>query len=312
MTSVCGATSTLALDPGGQATFQWTSAWRGVLTLRMDGLRATHAMHVHDYYSVLVVDHGEAEIRCRGSAFLARPGSVILLSPWEAHEEVPLSTGGWSFRAFHPAPATMRRLLGVSPDIDLRRVHFDRPVADDGAFASQLDRVFTRLARRADGVIEDADTDAVRASLHRHLRSEPRTRELRGARAVTVARERIMTATRAMPSMTELAQLTGMSRFHLSRVFSDVTGMPPYSYFEQVRLARAKALLRRGHGISHVAMSLGYSDQSHFHRQFRDRAASTPGRYARALQSVFCADGRSAQMFNRGVDSARIVGALQA
>jgi len=32
-----------------------------------------------------------------------------------------------------------------------------------------------------------------------------------------------------------------------------------------------------------VAMALGFSDQSHFHRQFKDASATTPGRYARAL-----------------------------
>ena len=88
--------------------------------------------------------------------------------------------------------------------------------------------------------------------------------------------------------MAELSALTGLSRFHLSRTFRDITGLPPYAYFEQVRMARAKVLLRQGHGLSAVAMALGYSDQSHFHRQFRTVAATTPGRYAKALRTVFC------------------------
>jgi len=55
-----------------------------------------------------------------------------------------------------------------------------------------------------------------------------------------------------------------------------------------VRIARAKLLIRKGHELSAVAMTLGFSDQSHFHRQFRTESATTPGRYARALRSVFC------------------------
>ena len=88
--------------------------------------------------------------------------------------------------------------------------------------------------------------------------------------------------------MTELAGITGMSRFHLSRIFRDATGLPPYQYFEQVRIARAKVMLRQGYSLSAVAMALGFSDQSHFHRQFREVGATTPGRYARALRDVFC------------------------
>ena len=276
----------LTLDPGGAITLRWTNAFRGLLTLSASDVRATHPQHVHDYYSICVVDRGEAEITCRGESYRVRPGSVILISPYEAHEEMCVSSGGWSLRALNPAPQTMRRVLGAGVDLDA--VRFTSPVIHDGETADCLDRLFHQSAQASDGSITERLTERVRSLLRRQLCSIDAARDFRGQRAVEVARARILHSHRRMTGMTELAGITGMSRFHLSRIFRDATGLPPYQYFEQVRIARAKVMLRQGYSLSEVAMGLGFSDQSHFHRQFRDVGATTPGRYARAVRDVFC------------------------
>jgi AraC-like DNA-binding protein len=281
-----GRQGRLTLDPGGAITLRWTNAFRGLLTLGATDVRATHPQHVHDYYSICVVDRGEAEISCRGESYRVRPGSVILISPYEAHEEVSLSSGGWSLRALNPAPQTMRRVLGGG--VDLEALRFISPVIHDAETADCLDRLFHQSAQASDGSISERLTERVRSVIRRQLCSIDAARHFRGQRAVDVARARILHSHRRMTSMTELAGITGMSRFHLSRIFRDATGLPPYQYFEQVRIARAKVMLRQGYSLSEVAMGLGFSDQSHFHRQFRDVGATTPGRYARAVRDVFC------------------------
>jgi AraC-like DNA-binding protein len=287
-----GATGTLRLEPGGIATLRWTSAWHGVLMMEAHDLQAAHPMHVHDYYTIALVDRGEADIQVRGETFRAGPGSVILVSPWEAHQEQNVSPGGLTLQALHPALGTMGRVLGVKNACFVERLAFDCPVVQDGALAAHLADLFERLAKSPGALVESPVTDDVRKSLLRHLRLTDETRPaLRSLRAVDAARARILHGIRQMPSMAVLAAGSGMSRYHLSRVFRDVTGLPPYAYFEQVRLARANVLLRQGFALSEVAMALGFSDQSHFHRQFRARAATTPGRYARALRAVFCNNG---------------------
>ena len=289
MSPEAGRTASLTLEPGGVSTLRWTKAFRGLLTLRATDLQSHHPHHVHDYYTVAVVDHGEAEIQVRDESYRATPGSVILLSPFEVHQEDCASSAGWSYRAMHPAPATMRRVLGLDVTAVLDKLRFIKPVLNDALLADHLDRMFRTSERSADGSIDDRTAERVRESLRRQLRvASDRGPTRRGQRAAEMARVRINDSRRKMTSMAELSALTGLSRFHLSRTFRDITGLPPYAYFEQVRLARAKVLLRRGYGLSAVAMALGYSDQSHFHRQVRTAASTTPGRYAKALRTVFC------------------------
>ena len=83
-----------------------------------------------------------------------------------------------------------------------------------------------------------------------------------------------------------LVEITGMSRFHLCRVFRRTTGVPPYEYYKQLRLARARDLLHEGVGIAAAACRVGYSDQSHLTRHFKRYVATTPGAYARAARQA--------------------------
>jgi AraC-like DNA-binding protein len=84
----------------------------------------------------------------------------------------------------------------------------------------------------------------------------------------------------------QLAQIAGLSAFHLSRVFCREVGMPPHAFQTQVRIARAKTLIRQGHPISHVAMLTGFADQSHFTRHFKRLVQLTPGQYLQDSKNV--------------------------
>jgi AraC-like DNA-binding protein len=72
----------------------------------------------------------------------------------------------------------------------------------------------------------------------------------------------------------------GLSPFHLVRKFRREIGLPPHAYYEQLRIARCKALLHDRRRLSEVAFLMRYSDQSHFTRQFGNAAGVSPGKYA--------------------------------
>jgi AraC-like DNA-binding protein len=82
-------------------------------------------------------------------------------------------------------------------------------------------------------------------------------------------------------TLAELAAHVGTSPFHLCRVFAHAIGMGPHAYQTQVRLNRAKQLLRAKLPIAEVAARAGFADQSHLHRHFRRHVGVTPGRYCR-------------------------------
>jgi AraC family transcriptional regulator len=82
-------------------------------------------------------------------------------------------------------------------------------------------------------------------------------------------------------SLEELAALAGMSRFHFARQFRISTGQSPMGYVRQARIERATAILReRNTTIAHVAVSLGFADQSHFTRTFGRFIGVSPKSFA--------------------------------
>ena len=82
-------------------------------------------------------------------------------------------------------------------------------------------------------------------------------------------------------SLDELATVAGVSKFHLARRFTEAVGLPPHTYQNQVRVNRAKEMLREGISVQDAAVRTGFSDASHLCRHFKRFTGTTPGRFAR-------------------------------
>ena len=78
-----------------------------------------------------------------------------------------------------------------------------------------------------------------------------------------------------------LARHAGLSAFHLCRVFRRAVGITPHTYQTQIRVRRAKSLLREGLPITTVAAQTGFYDQAHLTRHFKRMIGLPPGRYTR-------------------------------
>jgi AraC family transcriptional regulator len=74
-----------------------------------------------------------------------------------------------------------------------------------------------------------------------------------------------------------LSSLLGLSRYYFCRLFKQSTGFSPYQYIIRCRVERAKILLKQGKlSLSEVALTCGFSHQSHLHRHFKRLTGSTP------------------------------------
>lgn len=79
------------------------------------------------------------------------------------------------------------------------------------------------------------------------------------------------------------AQAAQVNESYLSRLFRKETGMTLGDYLTQLRLERAKALLREGRPIKEVAAQVGYVQYTHFLRVFKQKEGCTITQY---LQNV--------------------------
>ena len=83
-------------------------------------------------------------------------------------------------------------------------------------------------------------------------------------------------------SLIRLAREADMSEFHFSRTFKRTTGFTPSQYFIQLRMERARRLLRETkRSIIEIGLNVGYTSPSHFTRIFRREVGISPTEYRR-------------------------------
>lgn len=84
-------------------------------------------------------------------------------------------------------------------------------------------------------------------------------------------------------SVTQMAQVAGLSRYQLDRRMRIVFGLNTGQWLLKQRIDKACELLRASDlPIAHVAVETGYSDQSAFTRQFSRASGISPSQYRKA------------------------------
>jgi AraC family transcriptional regulator len=84
-------------------------------------------------------------------------------------------------------------------------------------------------------------------------------------------------------TLAELAEASGLSRYHFLRTFRDVTGVTPHQWLLRTRLRDAAERLASGRGrITDIAFVSGFEDLSNFVRSFRSEFGMSPRAYRAA------------------------------
>jgi AraC-like DNA-binding protein len=159
---------------------------------------------------------------------------------------------------------------GNEPDgWDRRRLaaSIDRLTAGDCAIVAN---VIVRLLERANRDELDAVADPhVRVAL-RHLASNFRNPRL---------------------SLRDLAAAAGVSRCHLARRLSGMTGRSFLAHLHAMRVTESRRLLRETMlSVKEVAAQVGYNDATQFCRQFRRLCACSPRAYRCVITGTRIAD----------------------
>jgi AraC family transcriptional regulator len=86
-------------------------------------------------------------------------------------------------------------------------------------------------------------------------------------------------------SLQALANESGYSRVHFVRMFKAATGYSPHNYLLNLRLERARELLKNPSiSLIDVALDCGFSSHSHLSRLFHKIVGVTPSAYRRSLR----------------------------
>jgi len=97
------------------------------------------------------------------------------------------------------------------------------------------------------------------------------------ASAVRRVKEHVEAHLSESVDLAQMAGVAGLSVFHFAREFKQATGVTPHCYLTRRRVGRAQELLAHsGMHLSEIASAVGFFDQSHMARHFRQILGTTP------------------------------------
>jgi AraC-like DNA-binding protein len=240
--------------------------------------RACYKPHSHPTFSIGAVDQGCSCFTggATGPAVI-QPGTVVFVPAACVHACNPLPDTDWSYQMLHLDATWLKALWQESGLNEPQEVTLTRDA-----------RVYAQFCQLNTVLFSDASAPEKEAALIEFLGDCGGSQQPAQAtpHQVKLSRYKLQPLLAhwqhdalAQVSLSELANMAGMSRYQLIRAFRTATGMTPHAYQLNQRINQARIGLRLGEPLADIAYRLGFADQGHFQRVFKAHVGVTPGRY---------------------------------
>lgn len=265
-----------------------TGFWRDPAMPFVESRRACHSRacykpHNHPTFSIGAVDAGSSRFTgASGSASHLQPGMMVFIPAGNVHACNPLPDRSWSYQMLHLDAAWLGALLAEG-------------ALKEGALLSESEiriinnaEVYRRFCALNTLLFSEKESEAKADELIAFLGDCYCGMEMITQFPAIATRQgpllqRVMDvlqqAEAPMWSLEALANLAGLSRYQLIRLFRNGTGMTPHAWQINIRINQARQWLQAGWTLTDIAYRLGFADQSHFQRVFKAHTGITPGGY---------------------------------
>lgn len=227
--------------------------------------------HTHEEYSIALVTGGESLFRFVNEEFNIRKGQLVVIAPGVVHQCIPECVAEWSFYMLHITVPWIQAAgfdVKAIPSFAIRDLQNDEfyPLelyfkqACENIELAEENIVFLAEAAFSQAFVQDVewlDFDS----------SEPMLDEI-----CEVIRARFNDNI----TLEELACMAGMDRYTLIRRFRRRFNTTPHSWQIMLRVNEARRLLEDGMSATDVALEVGFYDQSHFTKMFKETFGVTP------------------------------------
>jgi AraC-like DNA-binding protein len=239
--------------------------------------------HFHLDYHIGLVTEGVQRQWFGGKTVLLGPGCISVMPPGEMHDGIAENGAAYTLKTFRLSQELVSELAAEIGDTH-REPELAGAFLDDPALAGHLLRLHDAMQRSSDADGFDVQTEWL--NLLEFL--------LRESRAIVPAtfkgglspqqwsrvREFSLSHLDEKLTLETLAAICGLGKFQFLRQFKQSVGMTPHAWLMRLRLERACALLAsHSLAIVDIAQAVGFYDQSHFNRAFRQAFGVAPSGY---------------------------------
>ncbi len=232
--------------------------------------------HFHDTYTIGLTYCGFLKSYNLHQFFESYQYSCRINNPGEIHGG---TSSKWSHVNFYPK---IEILVNLYEQIffEKRMPLFEKHIIDDKILFSKLNIFFHSVFKKMDSIqIESNLIDSLSYLILNYTsHSKLYTNIFDNKKIIHQTLNFIGDSIDSSITLDMLAKNCSLSKYHFLRVFKKELGLTPHSFIINERINRANTLMQKGVSISEAGQLVGFSDQSHFTRNFKKYFGYTPNK----------------------------------
>lgn len=258
------------------------------------------SLHMHDYVQIAYVRRGMCNHQMLGKSLTVSQGDLFIIAPGTGHSISAIEDQPFELILTDFSPELLEGQLGPMEDA-LRRYLTPGPASAPHAWlhvGKHRQPLVVQLLQDLQDEYEHKEVGyeyAIRLTLlkllmvadreYRAVQRKPSRRsESEGREPIEQARRYVHDNYSQDIPLEHGAYIANMAPAYFSHMFKQVTGQSFIDYVNEIRIERAKELIRRQSlTITQIGFQVGYRHLSHFIRTFKKRTGITPTDYKKAF-----------------------------
>ncbi len=241
--------------------------WDNMEFLQVNSSKHEFPMHYHDTYCISIVEEGffgENNV-------IAPAGSLIISHPFEVHQNNLVGNSTYSLTSFYINPSLWKYLSNDA-------VSFENKVICDYKLYSLFKAIVAKINTSSTQVIQQNLQHSIFKLATTHGSYKP-FHSLEKSNDIDEIKQFIDQEISNKLSLDTLSKTIGMTKFQFTRWFKKQVGISPFEYILLQKTEKAKKLILNDVSLVHIALDLGFYDQSHFSNYFKKYVGVSPMTY---------------------------------
>lgn len=232
--------------------------------------------HYHLDYHIGLILGGQQSFTYQGERYQVGHGDLVIMPPDELHDGCSANDLGYKAQVFAIEPYWFERYVQTSQTPSY--LSFKQPVIRDAQVFQFLDNAHHLLRQSSlSQLAQDClPYDSFEPLIQRYSVLKPLSPYRLGRSTLQTLKAFLLAHLSEPIHLVELATLCDLSPTQFQRHFKATTGITPYAWLTRLRLEQAMKLLKANVSGTEVAQQVGFYDQAHFSKSFKQAFGVSP------------------------------------